>query len=242
MALVDTHKAALARLRLRTATFVGATWAGLGSYDEADVAPFVERVTPVVTAAQRTAAALTIAYLARRLGGLPPPLDLDAFTGAGVRNGAEPAVVYRRPFVNVWSALAAGTAWRDAVASGGARARQASETDIALAMRSTMQGVQDSSEGRIIGYERVTSGACAYCEAIDGAFVKRADAMPLHPGCGCDLEPVTADERGARGQAAKLDRLEATPLPDTVAVHEHGELGPTLTDAEYAFTSESDLS
>jgi len=241
MALVDTHQAALRRLRATTSTYVGAAWNALGSYDEADVAPFVARVVPVVLAAQRRTAGLTVAYLGRELG-TTPELDLVAFTGAAVRNGTPPETVYGRAFVTVWSALAAGTLWRDAVVAGAARARQAAETDVALAMRSTMQGVQDSSGGRIIGYERSTSGACAYCEAIDGAFVKSADAMPLHPGCGCDLEPVTADERGARGRAAKLERLEATPLPDTVAVHEHGELGPTLTDAEYAFTSESDLS
>jgi hypothetical protein len=52
--------------------------------------------------------------------------------------------------------------------------------------------------------------------------------MPLHNHCGCSLEPV-------------LDDVTPTPLPEGVAVHEHGELGLVLGDPAHDFTSAADV-
>src|SRR4051794_19937682 len=50
----------------------------------------------------------------------------------------------------------------------------------------------------IVGYRRVVDGDCCdFCAAVDGAFVYSDDPMPLHPGCGCSVEPVTAEERSS---------------------------------------------
>ena len=60
------------------------------------------------------------------------------------------------------------------------------------------------------------------------AFVKSANAMALHNHCGCGLEAVFYD-------------VEVPPLPDGVAVHQHGELGAVLGDPAHSFASLADL-
>lgn len=47
---------------------------------------------------------------------------------------------------------------------------------------------------RIVGYTRVADpGACAFCQEVDGAFLRSSDPMPLHPGCGCGVEPIVGE-------------------------------------------------
>lgn len=220
--LVGAHIEAQARIRTQAVAAMSAAWAGLPNYDESSVPAFLERAVPISVASQRASIAVTNAFVARRLGrqpaGVNPALILDA-----TRNGATPADVYRRPFVTVWTALKNGTEYQEAVAAGLARASSSAAMDVQLAMRGTMQAVQQTDDG-IYGYRRVADpGACEYCAAIDGAFVYSADAMPLHNHCGCGLDPVT---RAAR----------VTPHPDTVAVHEHGELGAVIAPAGDHFT------
>lgn len=221
-ALARAHIDAGERLRTYAAEAVGAAWQRLPGYDESDVDAFLAAAVPVVAAAQRQSVIVTDAYLARSLRrqnlGIDPAVVL-----AAVRGATGPQEVYRRPFVTVWTALAAGKAFEDAIAAGLAHATSSARMDVQLAMRQTMQTAQDRIP-EIRGYRRVADpGACDYCSAIDGAFVKSADAMPLHNGCGCGLEPIT-------------DPVAATPVPDDVAVHSHGELGPVLGSADHNFT------
>ena len=97
--------------------------------------------------------------------------------------------------------------------------------DVQLASRATFAAIQDADK-TIFGFQRVADGdACAYCRMIDGAYVKRADAMALHNYCGCTLEPLTEPHPSA------------ARLPSGVAVHEHSELGPVLTAPEHVFTT-----
>lgn len=202
-------------------------WRGLPAYDRKDVDGWLERVVPTVLTAQRASASLVDAFIALSLERQPLGIDTEKLVGAAVRSGTSPEVVYSRPFVNVWSALGNGTAYEDAVASGLARAKSAAAMDTQLSMRAAAGAVQAADDG-IFGYQRVAdSGACEFCSMIDGAYVKFADASPLHPNCGCGLEPLTAPHP----RAAKL--------PSGVAVHEHGELGPVLTSPDFNFTTEA---
>ncbi len=226
--LAQAHITAQERLRALIRNGVAQAWAGLPGYDERNVAQWLATVLPLVNAGQRQSVALTEAFLARALGGAPVGVDA-AKVVAGVRTGATPAEVYRRPFVTVWTALKAGDAFTAATRAGGDRATSAAVTDVQLAHRATLQAVQDA-EPRIRGYRRVPDGgACAYCVALEGAIVRSADAAPLHPGCGCGFEPI----------------VDASPrpasLPDEVAVHEHGELGALVGAAGDNFTSPADL-
>lgn len=220
-ALADAQIEAQRRLRARiVAAFAGA-WGRMPGYDEADVPAWLAFAVPASLAAQRQSLAVTNAMLARAAGRAPLPLD-TAGVLAGLRGGADPREVQRRPFVTVWTALKAGDAYSDAVAAGLARAQAGAAADVALAQRATMQAVQDADPG-IRGWQRAADpGACEYCQAIDGAFVRRADASPLHPHCGCTLEPI-------------FEPVAESPLPEGVAVSRHGELGPVIGDAEHSF-------
>lgn len=226
-ALTRAHIVAQERLRALASRGVRTAWTGLAGYDEDDVDGFLSRVVPFTLAAQRQSILLADAYLARSLE--RPPVGVDAADVlASLRGDATPEQVYRRPFVTVWTALGNSTPYEVAVAAGLARAVSLAVTDVQLAHRATLQAVQDA-DPQIRGYRRVAdAGACTYCSMIDGAFVRSADAMPLHPGCGCGLEPV---------QSA----VSSTPAPADVAVREHGELGPVLGSPEHDFTSVADL-
>lgn len=221
--LARAHIIGQARLRAIISRAVAAAWAGLPGYDEVDVDPFVAQAVPLVLAGQRQSAALTEAFLARALGRRPVGLDLNEVVGAAARNGTPPEQVYRRPFVTVWTALNTGVQWEQAVASGLARAASTAEMDVQLASRATYGSVE-AADNRIRGYRRVADAdACTFCRQVNGAFVKSATAFALHNRCGCGLEPV-------------LEPADASPLPDGVAVHEHGELGAVLTDPAHSFT------
>lgn len=225
-ALAEAHIEAQRRLRALAAEAVARVWRGLGSWDRADVPRFLEGALPTVLTAQRGSVMLTEAYLAQSLERQPLGVNPEEIIGANLRNGTSPQEVYERPFITLWTALGAGKPFADAFSSGMARATGSAAMDVQMAFRSTAAAVQEADDG-IYGYERVPDGgACDFCLEVAGAFVKSADAMPLHNHCGCGLEPVTSPRRGA-----------PFAPPETVAVHQHGELGPVLTDPAHDFTS-----
>lgn len=199
--LARAHITAQEKLRALAVLGVSNVWASLPAYDEANVAQWLARVLPIVEAAQRQSVSLTEAFLARSLGRGPIGVPPAGLIGAGVRNGAPPADVYRRPFVTVWTALGAGTAWADAVHAGLARARETAAMDVQLSRRATYAAVQ-GVDGRIRGYRRVADGgACSFCQLVDGAFVKSADAMGLHNWCVTGDTMVWASAPPADGRA-----------------------------------------
>lgn len=222
--LTDAHITTLAAIREIIRRGVTGAWSSLPAYDEAQVAEFLALALPIVQGGQEKAARLTDAYVAAMLGRQPLGIPTSEVTGPAVRAGVLPDEVYRRPFVTVWTALSAGSQYDEAVSAGLARATNLAATDVQLTARQTFEAVQQRDPS-IRGYSRrADPGACKFCQLVDGAFVKSASAMPLHPGCGCGLEPI-------------LQREPVTPSPDGVAVHEHGELGATLGDPEHDFTT-----
>ena len=224
--LARRHIEAQEALRNAVVRVVELEWRNLPGYDEEHVSPWLLAVVPTIIAAQRYSSTLTDAYVAQLLK--RRPLGIGASVGAMVRNGADPGTVYRRPFVTVWMGLQAGNGWEASVSAGLSRATSTAATDVQLASRSTFAEIQ-RADPSIRGYERVPDGgACEFCLTVAGAFVKSADAMPLHNNCGCSLEPVLEDR-------------DEGGVPDGVAVHEHGELGPVLADPSHSFTSASDI-
>lgn len=243
--LTRGHIAAEAELRRLVKQATVAIWRGLPGYDRADVETFVDAITPVIAAAQRQSVALTEGYLARALERPALGLDPAALSGAAVRNGATPAEVYARPFVNVWTALGNGVPYEAAVAAGLARATATATMDVQLSARATFDRAVDLDDN-IYGYQRVADGnACAFCQEVDGAYVKASAgyAFALHNGCGCSLEPLTEPHKGAvllpDGTQIRSDQYG--PLNSNVAVHEHGELGAVLGSPDHNFTGPSGL-
>jgi len=237
MALADSQIRLNKRLRDQTTRAVIRIWRGLPGYDAANVDQWLSQVLPVVLAAQRQEVALTEAYIARALDRPVVGVDPDLLTGAAARNGSSPEDVYRRPFVVVWSALADRVEWADAVGLGQARATSTAATDVQLSMRQTLSAV-GQADPDIAGYQRVADGdACQFCLMLDGAQFRTSTPMPIHPFCGCGVEPVVYTRGFAnRNNLAKFNADKAV-VPKGVAVNSHGELGPVLGSPDEQFTS-----
>lgn len=186
--LAVRYRDALIDVRRRVSARVEQNWRGLGSWNEADVDLFLARTLPVVDAGQRRTVSLTDAYLARVTGGRTVGLPAAELVGAGVRNGTPPAEVYRRPFVQLWSALGAGARFSDAMGAAGVRAAQSAATDVSLTMRASADAFQEQSTGpaeqRIIGWERVIDpDACAFCATASTQRYRSANLDPIHANC-----------------------------------------------------------
>jgi hypothetical protein len=218
-------------LRAAGVGLVVARWDDLATHNEADVAGFVDDVVPNIVTVQAVAAQLTDGYLAALMRRPPLGVDLEDLTGAAVRNGTDPAEVYRRPFVTTWTALKRGASPADALAAGRARLEATAAMDIALSSRAAAREV-GRADPNIAGFQRVPDGgACEFCEMAAGQRYNTDDLMPLHNRCGCTVEPIA----GGR-------EVESETIPDpAVDVREHGELGPVLVGAGDHFTDEDEL-
>lgn len=229
--LAEGHILVQARLRSAVEQATGRAWTALPAYNEEDIELWLSRAVPVVQAGQRQAVAAVDLYLARSLERQPLGLDADEVIAAA-RNGVTAEEVYRRPFVDVWGGLKAGNRWEDAVAAGLVRATSAAAMDMQLAMRTAVRDIGEADDG-IKGYARVPDGgACDFCLLVAGQTYSTADLMPVHNRCGCGVEPITdgPNIRSAPTGASNDDGL-------TVAIEDHGELGPLLVNAADTFTA-----
>lgn len=252
--LTFAHIEAERRLRLQIESAVRAIWIGLPSYNEANLDEWLTRVLPVVQAGRRSSVALTEAYLARALERQPIGVDAAAIA-SGVRRGVPDEDVYRRPFAEVWGGLSAGRPWTAATATGLDRAISAATTDAQLAMRATVSEVGQIDDG-IYGFERVPDGnACELCLIASTQRYHTEDLMPIHNHCGCSVAPITEpsgrvinrdlytelksdgamDRITQQRIRAREEAAGKEPGSTSVAVREHGELGPVLTNSEHDF-------
>ena len=228
-ALIRAYESQSAFLRERVVAYTLSVWAAARAFRDADVDRIVAQIVPAVRAGQLQLATLTDAYIgqvARRSGVLwVPSLDRSVTSYRGV----DAALVYRRPAVSLYTALAAGEGFSRAVEIGQHRLQSIVSTDLQQA-----RNRQASSSVRGSGfqsYRRVLTGKedCDLCQVASQNRYSREDLMPIHPGCDCGVEPV----------------LEFNPKPDsraeTVTVNMHGELGPTLGWASDNFTSAADI-
>lgn len=238
--LTEAHIRGEKRIREATARAVESAWVTLPGYNRENVPQFLQRALPAVRAGVRASVNLTAAYLARAREEQPAGFDADRVI-AGLRNGVPLEEVYERPFVTVWTALEAGALWADAVELGRDRAVVSAATDPQLAMRDTAFALDTG-----YGYRRVAnSGACDFCVAVDGAYVKGSQyVMALHPNCGCGLEPLLEPHRGAvkLPDGTRVREYAYGPLNDRVSVQRHGELGAVLTDPAHDFKSLTEIS
>lgn len=240
--LVDAHIEGERRIRLFVTRGVEQIWRDLPGYDRKDVDRWLSQVIPVVLSGQRASVALTDGFIARVMKRPPLGLNPDELIGAALR-GVPPEEVYARPMTTVWTALANGSLYDDAVASGMARATEMAAFDVQASMRATA-GAAQRADQNIYGWERVANaGACDYCAEIDGAFVKNGDAAALHPECGCGLFPLTSPkaEGGISAERAAGWKGFTQQSAEGVSVHQHGEMGAVLGSSEHSFTGPSEL-
>ena len=250
--LTEAYDSQVHSIRQQITAFGQAYWDSLPHYRASAVEDMIQAITPRVTAGQLRIADLTRAYLAqcaRELGWkvVLPSIDQDEIRGA---RGVDPRTVYRRPAVDVYTALAAGKPLPQAAAEGRLRLTQLIGGDMQLAKvhasRQSMRGYP--AEGQF--YRRVLTGRenCALCVVASTQRYYRGDLLPIHPGCDCDVQPlppglavnqvidedlleqvhqITADRLGVS------DRGGRTPdYRKLLTVSEHGEYGPTLSWAQ----------
>ena len=250
--LTEAYDSQVHAIRQQITSFGQAYWDSLPHYRASAVEDMIQAITPRVAAGQLRIADLTRAYLAqcaRELGWkvVLPPIDQDEIRGA---RGVDPRGVYRRPAVDVYTALAAGKPLPQAAAEGRLRLTQLIGGDMQLAKvhasRQSMRGYPE--EGQF--YRRVLTGRenCALCVVASTQRYYRGDLLPIHPGCDCGVQPlppglavnqvidedlleqvhqITADRLGVS------DRGGRTPdYRKLLTVSEHGEYGPTLSWAQ----------
>lgn len=225
---------------------------------------WIGRSVPVVETAQRTASSLALnyvsAYVAAATGTarLTPELSAADFLSP---RGVSLTDVLFRPIVSLRTALANGEQLATAITNGGARAAQIAATDPMLSARAASSASMQA-EPRVVGFRRVPDGgACKFCVLVSTQRYHDSDLMAIHPGCGCTVAPIigsrdpgrvldrglvdqlmTADPSlGRRGDsrttAREIAAADLAKANDLTAVHQHGELGPTLYPADVNFAA-----
>lgn len=218
-AATKTYQTRLAGIRRSTAAAVTGAWDRLDNYDKPGTAAFAARVAPTVASGQLLAARLTAAYVARQTGVRMPAMTKANVTGEAARN-VDPIEEYQRPFGLVWSTLAKGTPYTEALEMGRTRLGLLVATDVWLATR-TANEVIDKATPQITRWVRVAdAGACAECSAADGQELASAADFAGHPGCGCSVEARTDG-----------DPVSEAANPESIAVEPNDELGPVLVPA-----------
>jgi hypothetical protein len=233
-----------AATRASIAGYLNLLWSRLTSWRGPDAAQFAGTVAPIITGGQQRMAALTAAHLeqmVRANGGTPGRLDLSGLTDADLR-GVPAAEVYQRPFRQIWTDLSQGKPLDEAVTSAGHRLQSLAATDLQLAKTHTAQRILSGST-KVTGYQRVLGPDehhCALCLLTSSRVYRKAELMPIHPGCQCTPVPVFAgDPPPSVDPEAVHEAVRATlgdryvnasgrGYRDLVVVHTHSELGPVL--------------
>lgn len=245
------------RVRGSAGRMAAGSWASLGNLDDEASARFVTDIVPRVQAAQGTAAAATASYLGRILDTDPVYNPAAALASRGV----DPATVYARVAVEARTAVARGHDWTTAMRFASRRAVTLAETDVQLAARHTASQVLEAAGSRVVGYRRIPdTGACELCLISATQRYHVRQLMPIHDHCGCGVAPIigTTDpgriidhdalaqlkasgaiDRASEARRRARARVAAgeAPASDVVTVHEHGELGPVLTQTGHQFTN-----
>lgn len=232
-ALTKRYQQELKHTRETVRNHVERTWRSLPDYRSHNQREFLDKVLPVVQAGQERAVSLTSAYMSERLG-LSGPLGLpmDLLTGAGVRNGILPAMVYERPFTTLYSSIEK-LGFAQAFEKALSRLTETADMDVAMAARDASMAAGQMTNTQV--FQRVAApDCCAFCAEVDGALVKVEDPAPLHNNCSCTVEPYT----GEVPEDAKFLSPNST-IGDT-RIEEHGEMGPYIYNAESHWTPVAD--
>lgn len=228
-----------------------------GQFRDVDVARFLPRAVPFVQVARRQMSALTAAYLQQSLSNLGEPLRAPAKPiDTSLLRGVDAAQVYTRPFVTVRTELSVNdNEFTKALEAGEQRLEVLIRTDLQLAKTQTAQATLSKGSERVL-YKRVLRGEhdCVKCILTSTRIYSREHLLAIHPGCDCDVEPIS-DIAAFKAEAARV--LEdahdlvaqnfgdeaANPsgvgYSDLIVTHLHGEYGPTLSRRGDHFTGPS---
>lgn len=293
VALAAAYTLAIRRIRAAILAAVLRQFRISGSWRAADAKAFTSIVPPIVAGGQQAVSALTSAYLHQYLdlagrspapvesGRLVPPtparpspvrppsvvVSPKDMSGAKVRGGVDPKIVYRRPYVSAWTDLAGGAVLERAVAAGEKRLTDLVHTDLQLAKTHTSQAVI-SADHRTVGWRRVPQGdyTCALCLISSTQRYHKEKLAAVHPNCDCDIVPIVGEFDPGRvidrefldsvhdailrdlgpAYVAKSGRKDNTQARifdyrDIIIEHVHGEIGPVLGVRGHKFVGPQDI-
>lgn len=257
--VIRGYNDAVYQVRQVVLNYATSVWGSSGSWRDADVDRLVNLILPRVQAGQLQTARLTSAYVAA----LAKYVDGRAVRAVPVvaneillARGVDQSVVYRRPAVEMYTALSNGSTLTQSVKQGVSRLSSLVATDMQLSVthqeRKSYQGA---------GYEftvRTLTGreSCALCTIASTQRYHVKNLRPIHPGCDCGSRQVSskfqpsqvldssllADVYSAvNSSVAVTPGLSGKELSELVVVREHGELGPVLSWADQHFTDAHDL-
>jgi hypothetical protein len=258
VALVNAQSRARQRIAANVLQAVARIIAGLAGkwYDDSEVRAAGTQIAELVHEGQIATGDSTAAYLdlvLAELGARPPrdPLRLPDRL-----RQVDPDVEWIRPAKEYRRARLAGLDEFEAQERAARRAELLADMDLSLAMREASRqhlAAVDSITGwrRVIHPELSKGGTCGLCIVASDRIYKTGDLMPLHDRCECEPLPIiagkadpgrslNADDLSALYEAAggtSAERLKRV----RIAVHEHGELGPVLTNADHAWRGPDDV-
>lgn len=250
------HQRLVATIRSRVTKYAQTQWAGLTTWNDADVARLVAQVVPVVELGQKQVGQLTNSYLAR-LAGIAGIGKTEPVAPVLWARNADPAEVYSRPAKEARWAYSTGKTPDEANAAGSERMASLIDIDMQLAESNTARSWMESNG--VAGYRRVLTGAenCALCVLASTQRYHRSDLKAIHRFCDCKVAPIygTHDpglvinpDRYDAIHAEVKDQLGAQSYDGIsngdyrkIMVREHGEYGATLTWRGQNFTGPDDI-
>lgn len=250
--IVAGYQAATYAIRQRVLAYVLAVWGNSPAFRDSDVERLVARIAPVVRSGQMQVANLTDQYIGRMsvLAGVTWSAGVDRAEITGYR-GVPDSEVYRRPAVEMYTALAGGAPFEVARTQSLNRLKSIVSTDLQQAKNRQSAAAIGRSGFQYFRRQLTGRENCALCVIASTQRYHRGDLMPVHPGCDCGVQPYTAGRDP--GQVLDSATLEMThqaiaekfgdtdrggreigldnPIADFLDVivsNPHGELGPTL--------------
>jgi hypothetical protein len=229
-AVLAAYQQQTTALRDQLIAYIVALWASFPEYRLPQQHEFATQAVPVVEGAMAHMQSLTSGYLATLAGlaGASSTPTATAVLGiSAVRNGADAAEVYRRPFNLVWRQLhdlqpLDQAKIDEAIASGRKRAVQTAATDLQLAKTQTSRDALRATR-HVVGYRRVLEGphSCALCIVAATQRYHKATLLPIHPGCDCSVLPIYGDADPGQTISAVLNHNgKLVPISDLVDVHD----------------------
>lgn len=177
----------------------------MSGYDRAQLAEWLERVTPLTQAGAAEGANLAAAYLAE-LTDLAPTIIDDIEVVADLEG----------PYLRYWHDLKEGHSWEDSIDGGASQAE-------ALGERATRDGAGQQFEHppagvKVIGWQRVAQpGACEWCQVVSTQLYHSRESGTFgHHECRC-IPPIPVTEHNAKALRA-LNRSNLTQLRRSGAV------------------------
>lgn len=223
-------------------------WRDADPQDRDDVAVRAARSAELAQRAQREARRSMDAYNRQVFDRLdepfpkPEPADLDDYP----REDVTPEEVWARPASAYRYAKSQGKTDEEARDALESKVKSLARDEVLLARRDQAARTYSRSSDNVIGYRRVIhpekseTGVCGLCVAAATRVYKKSDLLPIHPGCNCEVLPVTkAHDPGAWLNDLDLQALYtaggSTGKQDlsNVRIREFvdGEMGPMFTAA-----------